>query len=84
MKEFPNLFIDPEEPIFFDAALFLSDTKYIRGRTVYNIITLFSEVSGLADIFFVTATFILGLFFIPLMLEAALLEHMGTCELPKL
>ena len=57
----------------------LDDTIKLRGRTVYDIITLVSEVSGLADIFFVTITFMLGLFYTPLLLEAALHEHMGPC-----
>jgi len=60
----------------------LSDTKIIRSRTVYNVVTLISEVSGLADICFVTVTFLLGVFYTPFVLEAALLKHMGPCELP--
>jgi hypothetical protein len=56
----------------------------LRGRTVYDFITLFSEVSGLADIFFVAASFILRIFYTPLLLEAALHEHMGPIILPKL
>ena len=56
----------------------------IRGRTVYDLITLFSEVSGLADIFFVAFSFILGVFYTPLLLEAAMHEHMGPIILPKL
>ena len=55
----------------------------MRGRRVYDIITLVSEVSGLADIFFVTITFLLGLLYTPFLLEAALHEHMGPCVAPK-
>jgi hypothetical protein len=56
----------------------------LRGRTVYDIITLFSEVSGLADIFFVVTSFMLNTFYTPLLLEAALHKHMGPIILPKL
>ena len=54
-----------------------SDTQKIRGRTVYDIITLISEVSGLADIFFITVTFLLGVLYTPLLLEADLHKYMG-------
>jgi hypothetical protein len=40
-------------------------------------------LSGLADIFFVTAALLVGTLYAPFMLEAALLNHMGPCELPK-
>jgi hypothetical protein len=36
-------------------------------------------VSGFADIFFVAFSLIFGIFITPLMLEAALLKHMGPC-----
>jgi hypothetical protein len=55
----------------------------LRGRLVYDIITLFSEVSGLADIFFVTVAFVIGIFYVPFLLEAALHKHMGPCVEPK-
>ena len=61
---------------------YLDDTKILRGRNVYDIITLVSEVSGLADIFFVSITFLLGLLYTPLLLEAALHEHMGPVVSP--
>jgi hypothetical protein len=55
----------------------------LRGRKVYDLITLVSEVSGLADIFFVTVSFLLGVFYTPFLLKAALLKHMGPVILPK-
>jgi hypothetical protein len=63
--------------------LYLDDTKILRGRSVYDIITFVSEVSGLADIFFVTITFIFGVIYTPLLLESAIHEHMGPCVAPK-
>ena len=37
----------------------LSDVKYIRSRSVYSLITLISEVSGVADILFVASIFLM-------------------------
>jgi hypothetical protein len=37
----------------------------------------------LADIFFVTITFVIGVLYTPLLLEAALHEHMGPCLATK-
>jgi hypothetical protein len=61
----------------FVMRFYLDDTKILRGRSVYDIITLVSEVSGLADIFFVGIAFVIGVLYTPLLLEAALHEHMG-------
>ena len=55
----------------------------LRGRKVYDLITLVSEVSGLADIFFVTVSFLLGVFYTPFLLKAAIHKHMGPVILPK-
>jgi len=55
----------------------------IRTRSVYNIITLISEVSGFADIFYIGIGFILGTFYTPFLLEAALQNHMGPCAVLK-
>jgi len=65
--------------MMFIAEIKLDDTKTIRSRTVYDIVTFFSEVSGFADIFFVFLTFLFGLLYTPYALEVALHEHMGRC-----
>jgi len=61
----------------------LGDKKVIRTRSVYKIITLISEVSGFADIFYIGISFILGTFYTPFLLEAALHNHMGPCAILK-
>ncbi len=61
----------------------LEGTKFIRSRTVYDVIALISEVSGFADIFFVSATFLFGLLYTPYLLEAELHRHMGHCVTVK-
>ena len=40
-------------------------------------------MSGFADIFFVSATFFLGLLYTPYLLEAELHRHMGPCVTVK-
>lgn len=40
----------------YEASILLHDTKLLRSRRVYSIITLISEVSGVADILFVMMT----------------------------
>lgn len=67
---------EPKECIY-EAEFYLEDIVVKRSRTVYDVITLVSEVSGFADIFFVLITYILGIFYTPFQLESALLEHMG-------
>jgi hypothetical protein len=67
----------------FEIQMNLDDKKILRGRSVYDIITLVSEVSGLADIFFVSITFVIGVLYTPFLLEAALHEHMGPCVAKK-
>lgn len=70
----------PEIPsMLFITEIKLDDTKTIRLGTVYDLITFISEVSGIADIFFVLLTFLFGLLYTPFVLEAALHEHMGRC-----
>ena len=59
------------------------DSITYRSRTVYSIITLVSEVSGFADILFITAGLFFVFFYTPKKLEVSLLEHMGPVELPK-
>ena len=41
--------------------IFLSDQKSIKGRTVYDIVTLVAEVSGFADIFMIAFGFIMSI-----------------------
>ena len=71
------------ESAFSSFTFVLSDKKTIKSRTVYNLITLISEVSGFADLFFVAAALFFYTFYTPRKLEAKLLEHVGLCELPK-
>jgi len=59
------------------------DTKIIRSRTVYDVITFVSEVSGFADIFFVVFTHMFALLYTPFLLEAQLHRHMGSCVTVK-
>ncbi len=65
--------------VVFQAQFGLSDTKIIRSRTVYDVITFVSEVSGFADIFFVVFTHVFALLYTPFLLEAQLHRHMGSC-----
>ena len=58
-------FIYTEENIIIDIIFSPKGTKVIRSRTVYDVITFISEVSGFADIFFVSATFFFGLLYTP-------------------
>lgn len=41
--------------------VFLSDQKHIKGRTVYDIVTLVAELSGFADIFMIVFGFIMSM-----------------------
>jgi hypothetical protein len=56
---------------------------YIRSRTVYNLITLISELSGFADILQVSISLLLSTLYAPKMLESALVKHMGPVQVPK-
>ena len=60
----------------------LSDTKHIRSRVVYDIITLVSEVSGFNDLFAVGLGFAFS-FYTPVMLELSLIKHMSPVKLPQ-
>ena len=66
------------EGFYLFAYIAILDRKIERSRTVYDIITLIAEVSGFADIFMITLTFLLGLFHHPKMYESALIEHLET------
>jgi len=61
-SEIPFELID-DDPTIFHAKFILDDTKVVRTRTVYNLITLVSEVSGFADIFLVIIGFSLGIMY---------------------
>ena len=50
---------------------------------MYSAITLISELSGIADILFVTISLLLGAFYTPMLLRATLLYHTGVYEIPK-
>ena len=50
----------------------LDTSEIIRSRTVYSLITMISEVSGFADIFMVTASFLLSTLVTPYVLQANL------------
>jgi acyl carrier protein len=67
----------------FEASILLSDTKVVKSRKVYNLITLISEVSGVADILFVSMTVLIKWLYTPLMLEAALLKHIVKISTPS-
>jgi hypothetical protein len=56
--------------------LVLSDKKYIRTRTVYDLITLIAEVSGFADLFVIGFGSLIGLVYNPKALDSEVLNHM--------
>ena len=55
----------------------LDDRAYIRHRSVYDIITLISEVSGFADVLFVAASYLLGVLYTPYVVSSELFAHLG-------
>ena len=59
----------------------LADTKKIRSRVVYDLITLVSEVSGFNDLFVVGFGFIFS-FYTPVLLGVSLVKHTSPVELP--
>jgi hypothetical protein len=61
----------------------MSDKKTIRGRTVYDIVTLVAEVSGFADFFMIFFGFVMNVFVQPRSLESALLSHLKLQIQPK-
>jgi len=54
--------------MFMEFEMELSNIKVIKGRQVYDIITLVAEVSGFADLFMVSAQFFLSRLIQPQML----------------
>lgn len=68
---------DPTPGLLFAASIQLTDIKVIRSRSVYDVITFISEVSGFSDIFFLIADMIIGTLYTPFLLEAALHKYMG-------
>ena len=59
----------------------LSDTKTIRSRKVYDIISLVADISGFADIFMVFFGLIFNSWHNNYKLTAALIKHAGSVEL---
>jgi hypothetical protein len=45
----------------------LSDKMILRERSVYDIVTLIAEVSGFADMFMVSAAFLLATLYHPML-----------------
>jgi hypothetical protein len=56
-----------DEGTLLKISLSLSDTKHIRSRVVYDVITLVSEISGFNDLFAVGLGFAFS-FYTPVML----------------
>lgn len=56
--------------------MFLSDKKFVRSRTVYDLITLIAEVSGFADLFVLGFGALIGLIYSPKALDAEVLNNM--------
>ena len=48
---------------------FLSGTKIVRTRIVYNVLTLLSEVSGFADVVIVASQFLMTTLYTPYMMK---------------
>jgi hypothetical protein len=62
----------------FDFANFvLSDTKIIRQRTVYNVIDLIAEVSGIADILYVFSASVVVYIITMNALKSELVQHVS-------
>jgi len=59
----------------------LSDTQVIRQRTVYNVIDLIAEVSGIADIMYVFSSSVVVYLITLRALESELVKHMGKVRL---
>jgi hypothetical protein len=55
---------------------FLKDTKLIRSRTVYDLITLIAEVSGFADLFMLGFGALMNLLYTPKAIDADVINHM--------
>lgn len=62
----------------------LSEERTIRARSVYDFITLVSEVSGFADLLIVFSTFSMTLLVAPSAYESSIVSHLGQIALvPK-
>jgi hypothetical protein len=73
----------PGQQSFVKIRLRLTDTMTLRSRTVYSLITLISEMSGFADLLYVSVGFLLGLLYTQRMMEAALLKSMRPIDLSR-
>ena len=60
----------------------LSEIKTIRNRTVYNVITLISEVSGFADILIVFWMFVMSRFYVSPLMTYDLTRGVAKVDLP--
>ena len=60
----------------------LSEAKYIRNRTVYNVITLISEVSGFADLLIVFWMFVMSTFYVSPLMTYDLTRGVTKVDLP--
>ena len=56
--------------------IYLSDTKLMRSRTVYDIVTLIAEVSGFADLFVLGFGALIGNFYNPKAIDTEIFNHM--------
>jgi hypothetical protein len=61
----------------------LADTNNIRQRQVNDVITLIADISGFADIFMLTAGFLLGNFYHPKSMSSALSRRINRVVLPR-
>ena len=62
---------------------YVAPTKLIKSRTVYNWITLLSEVSGFADILILFPSFALGIFYTPVLKNYAMARSAGMVDFPR-
>ena len=73
----------PESGVLGFYTFLLGQTKVIKSRTVYNWITLLSEVSGFADILLVFPSFLIGLFYTQKLKDHALANMLGFVSFPN-
>jgi len=70
--------------VFLKIFISLSEERTIRARSVYDFITLVSEVSGFADLLIVFSTFSMTLLVAPSAYESSIVSHLGQIALvPK-
>jgi hypothetical protein len=67
----------------FEFRFALSDTKIIRSRKVYDIISLIADISGFADVFMVFTGYFLLNFYQNQKLRGALVTQIGLVELKR-